>query len=138
LDKGDTSVLQKAVAFGRQLRAPVVAVHNITRTASTAAVGSPLLAPLLLSPQPVPTPARLDDATVAHVQEPLGSMSTIVTNERDLVNAIIDQARRHRAHTIIVGTTSRSRLERFINPSIAAAVVDGAERSVLVTPRRSR
>jgi nucleotide-binding universal stress UspA family protein len=62
-------------------------------------------------------------------------MPTVVTNELDLVDAIIGHARRYRAHTIVVGTRPRSWLERFINPSIAAAVADGADHSVLITPR---
>jgi nucleotide-binding universal stress UspA family protein len=135
-EKGDTSVLQKARALGRQLGAPVVALHNVTRIASTVSVGSPLLAPLLLAPMPAPASAPLHEARVARVKERLGPMTTIVTNELDPVRAIIDQARRYRAHTIVVGTRPRSWFERFINPSIAAAVVDGADRSVLVTPRR--
>ncbi len=136
LEKDDSSVLQKARALARQIHAPVVALHNVARVASTVAVGSPLLAPLLLTPFPGPAPAPLDEARVAHVKERLGFLSTIVTNELDLVSAIIDQARSQRAHTIVVGTSPRSWLERFINPSVAAAVVDGADRSVLVTPRR--
>jgi nucleotide-binding universal stress UspA family protein len=136
MEEGDTSVLHKARALGRQLGAPVVALHNIARIPSTVSVGSPLLAPLLLAPLPAPAPTPLDQARVARVKERLASLPTIVTNELDLVNAIIEQARTHRAHTIVVGTRPRSRFERFINPSIAAAVVDGADRSVLVTPRR--
>lgn len=134
LEKGDTTVLQKARALARQIQAPIMALHNVTRSVSTVAVGSPLLAPLLRAP--MPPPPSLDEARVARVRDRLGSISTIVTNELDLVSAIIDQARRHRAHTIVVGTRPRSWLERRLNPSIAAAVVDGADRSVLVTPRR--
>jgi nucleotide-binding universal stress UspA family protein len=136
MEKGDTSVLRKARALARQLGAPVVALHNITRLPSTVSVGSPLVAPLLLAPLPALAPAPLDEARVARVRERLGAMPTIVTNELDVVHAIIDQARKNRAHTIVVGTTPRSWFDRFINPSIAAAVVDGADRSVLVTPCR--
>jgi nucleotide-binding universal stress UspA family protein len=135
LEKGDTSVLQLAHALGEQLRAPVVAVHNVTRIASTVSVGSPLLAPLLLAPVPVPTQGPLDEARVAQVKERLAPVPTVVTNELDLADAIIGQARRYRAHTIVVGTRPRSWIERLINPSIAAAVVDGADHSVLVMPR---
>ena len=123
------------VASGISSKAPVVALHNVTRVASTVTVGSPLLAPLLLAPMPVPAQGPLDEARVAHVKERLAPMPTVVTNELDLVEAIIGQARKCRAHTIVVGTRPRSWFERFINPSIAAAVVDGADHSVLVTPR---
>lgn len=136
LEKGATFCLQKARSLGRQLGAPVVALHNVTRIPSTVSVGSPLLAPLLLAPRPASDRAPLEAARVTQARERLAPMSTIVTNELDLVGAIIEQARRYRAHTVVVGTRRRSWFERFIEPSIAAAVVDGADRSVLVTPHR--
>jgi nucleotide-binding universal stress UspA family protein len=132
LEKHDADVVARAVTLGAQLGGSVIALHNVSCVGWSVPFASPALAPAL----PVPD-ADLARETRARVVERLAPLSTVVTSDIDPARAIVDQARVHRVHTIVVGTSARSRFERFLAPSVAADVVKRADRSVLVTPRVS-
>lgn len=122
-------MLNRAVVLGRQIGGAIVLVHNVAGLSRTLSRGSPALAWLLNS--------RESESAGSHEGKPPqhpAPLSTITTNERDPVDAILGQARRHGLEAIVVGTSTRSRFERWLDPSTAAAVVDRADRSVFVTP----
>jgi nucleotide-binding universal stress UspA family protein len=130
LEKDDTEVVERAVTLGSQLGGTVIAMHNMGCAGWAVPIGSPVLAAAISGPD-----VALADLTRARIVERLSPFSTIVTSEVDSARAIVEQARVHRVDTIVVGTSARSRLERFFAPSVAAEVVTRADRSVLVTPR---
>lgn len=126
----DDSVLEQALDFGARLRSPVVALHNVNCLSTAVPVPEAGLAGLAPAPAVGAAPSvRLD-----RVSERLAPSLTILTNELNAVDAIIERARYQHARAIVVGTRSRSWFERLIEPSVAAAVVDRAECSVLILP----
>ena len=61
-------------------------------------------------------------------------MRSIVRKEFNPVEAILQEARVQDADLVVVGTRSKSWLARVLTGSVAARVVNRANRSVLVTP----
>lgn len=123
-------VLRTAASLSRRLDAPVIALHNLT--------------PLMLIPS-----TRRGSAVAAdvgrsrahareHLERALGRLSNqtaaVVADEVDPVDAILQEAEARNADIITVGTRPRSWFERMLRSSLAARVVDGTERSVLVVP----
>jgi nucleotide-binding universal stress UspA family protein len=131
LEDDDFWVLQRAVELGAQLGSQVVAVHNIGWSSTPFGPASPCFATAL----PHPAAFETRQSRLAHATQRLKRpIMTVLANEVDPVGAMLEQARVHRA-TIVVGTRSRSWLERLIGGSVAAQVVNRSDRSVVVTPR---
>jgi nucleotide-binding universal stress UspA family protein len=126
----DGSVLEQALDFGHRLGRRVVALHNVR--CLSAGVCAPDAGLTTLSPLPVTSAAS--PARLGRVTERLAPASTILTNEFSSAGAISAQAHELHARAIVVGTRRRSWFGRFIEPSVAAAVVDRAECCVLILP----
>jgi nucleotide-binding universal stress UspA family protein len=124
----DDAVLEQALDFGVRLGSPIMALHNASRISTGLCVPEAGLATLARGAR-VALAGRLE-----RVSERLASATAILTNEGSAAAAITEQARQLHARTIVVGTRSRSWFERPIEPSVAAAVVERAECSVLVIP----
>lgn len=60
--------------------------------------------------------------------------ATVLTRSRDAVEAILSQAREHHADIVVVGTHERSWFSRAVHRSVAADVVNRAQRSVMIAP----
>jgi nucleotide-binding universal stress UspA family protein len=133
LEDDDDHVLRRAIDLSARLNARVVAVHNLGGSKLTLALDSPVLA--LSSSVPdrrerEPWQQRLDRLGVRHQR----LTETVVTQSADAADAILEQARLHGAHTIVVGSRERTWLDRFIAPSVAGEVIDRSDLSVLVIP----
>jgi nucleotide-binding universal stress UspA family protein len=129
----DDDVLRRAIDLSVQLNARVVAVHHLSGSKMELAFDSPVLAAA------GPVPEQRASGSSTERLERLGARhqrltATVVTHGANPADAILEQARIHRAHTIVVGTRERRWLERFIAPSVAAAIIDRSEVSVLVIP----
>jgi nucleotide-binding universal stress UspA family protein len=133
LDDEEDWVLKRAVELGVQLEAPVVAIHNVSSSSMTFGVQNPALGTAMYDPAWL---SRRDGHTSQPTAQSEALISAVMANVApvDPVDAIIAQARAHHAQAIIVGTRSRAWLDRFIEPSLAAQVVNRSQRSVLVTP----
>jgi nucleotide-binding universal stress UspA family protein len=123
-------VLRFAGDLGRRLDSDIVAVHN-------------------LDPQPLAGQVKRGDAGDVLRGEPgraarlerlrrvsqrlLAPVQPVVRDDADAVDAILDEARARDAHLIVVGLRRGQRRERFTS-SVAARVIDLAQRSVLVVP----
>jgi len=123
-------VLRTAAALSRRLDAPVIALHNMSPVA-------------LSAPEQIACPATLDtlqsrDRAREHLEHALSRLSeqstAVVADEVDLVAAILREAQARNVGLITVGTRPRSWFERLLSSSVAARVIDGTERSVLVVP----
>jgi nucleotide-binding universal stress UspA family protein len=126
----DDSVLEQALDFGARFGGQVVALHNVS--CLSGAVFVPVAGPATLGNAPVA--GVVPTAPMERVAERLEPSSSIVTHGPSPVDAIIEQAHEQRARAIIVGTRRRSWFERFIEPSVAAAVAERAQCSVLILP----
>jgi len=123
-------VLRTAASLSRRFDAPIIALHN--------------LSPLMLIPSRKRGPAVAPDAgrSRAQAQEHLegalrrlsSQTTAVVAHEVDPVAAILHEAQGRNADMITVGARRRSWLERLLVGSLAARVVNGTERSVLVVP----
>ena len=125
----DDAVLDQALDWGARFGSPVVALHNVSSLSTASSVSEADLATLAAPMRGVASTTRL-----GRVSERLAPSSTILSNELNPVDAILEQARRQQTRAIVVGTRSRSWFERLIEPSVAAAVVERAECSVLILP----
>jgi nucleotide-binding universal stress UspA family protein len=123
-------LLRTTAELGEQLRAPVVAFHNVTPV-------SMMLNPLCSLPI---TPSRDDGAIAARkarlslASEHLHLSGQSVACDLDPVEAILREARTRGADLVVVGTRPRSWFGRVLGASTAVRVVDRARRSVLVAP----
>lgn len=132
LEDEDYWVLRKAVELGERLKAPVVAVHNVSCLPATLSLE---LTPCAEGSRDQPDVNETRALRLVHASEKLDApIETVVSTEVDPVDAILDQAQVHDAHTIVVGTRPRRPLGRRIARSVAAEVVNRSDRSVLVTP----
>jgi nucleotide-binding universal stress UspA family protein len=119
-----------------QLDARVVAVHHLSGSKMTLAFDAPVLAVSSAIPkEPESGPGkerleRLERLGLRHQR----LIATVVTQGADAAGAILEQARLHGAHTIVVGTRERTWLESFIAPSVAVSIIDRSDPSVLVIP----
>jgi len=123
-------VLRTAASLSRRLDAPVIALHN--------------LSPLMQIPSRkrgsavAPDAGRSRAQAREHLERALRRLSSqtsaVVADEVDPVDAILREAQARNADMIAVGTRPRSWLERLLVGSLAARVVNGTERSVLVVP----
>lgn len=132
LEDEDYWVLRKAVELGEQLKAPVVAVHNVSclPTAFNLELTPAALAARERSGGKETPALRLVRAS-ARLDTPI---ETVLSTEIDPVDAILDQARVHDARMIVVGTRRRRSLGLGMTRSVPAEVVNRSDRSVLVTP----
>lgn len=122
-------VLRLAATLAAQFDAPLVAVHN---DGSSDTSGD-----WLTWGSSVRSDADVSDAarrlTSACLE--LGVESeAVVSNEVTAVRALLREARRRDADMVVVGAHRHSWFERLLGGGVAARVVDGASRSVLVTP----
>jgi len=108
------SILEQALELGQHLNAGVVAMHNI-------------------SPSMWGDAARNDGALSAIA---IGSSvrTSVITRRSNHAEGILGEARMREADTVVVGTHARSGMASAVRRSVAAQVVDGALRSVLVVP----
>lgn len=112
-------VVRRATEWGAVFDAAVVAVHNVS------CLSAPLGAFGEAGVQPAP---ELPRRVIAQLSGPL---DLVVTTDLDPVEAILDQALRHRSPMIVVGT--RRRRGQLRRPRVPAEIVDRAQCSVLVT-----
>lgn len=126
-------VLRLAATFASQLDAPLVAVHNED---STGAGGG-----WLTWGSSVRSDADVSDAarrlSLACVRLGVAS-EAVVSNEVTAVRALLREARRRDADMVVVGAHRHSWFERLLGGGVAARVIDGASRSVLVAPFAER
>lgn len=124
-------VLRMAVALGRQLKAPLVTLHNVEPVAAVFGMD----ANWFLAGLSVGAARRARAPELAEVSAKLhaGALA-VVRREQDLVAAILNESRARDADIVVVGARRRSWLERLRVESVATQVVDRAQRSVLVTP----
>jgi len=135
-DVGETSfaVLRQAQALAQRLQAAIVPMHNISPRARAIRNqanldGNPMAA--------LDRPTRLappEQCPLADVARELCMPPPVVTCHHDPVEAIMAEAHARRAEVVVVGTRGRSWFARVIRKSIAAQLVNRAQRSVLVTP----
>lgn len=124
-------VLRKAAELGRSLDAPLVAVHNLNPLAVV--IGLELAWPMTVLPGDPLSDAR--GARLAELSSKLpGDAQAVVRQEVNPVDAILGEARERDADLVVVGTRQRGWFDRLICGSVAAQVVNRAQRSVLVTP----
>jgi len=112
LTQSDYPVLRTARDLAAQRGSSIVALHALRRPRLAAAVG-----------------AQLKKVTLA-----LGLNGAALLPARDAVSAILDEAKRRAADVIVVGTHARAPWARAIRSSVAAQVIDRAQRSVWVEP----
>jgi nucleotide-binding universal stress UspA family protein len=131
LARRDVPVLRKAGALSLSLGAPLIVVHNINPASSY--VSSGMGAPIVCFTGEALIETRrsylLDAARALSLQ-----LEPVVSIERDAVDAILTTARARNADLIVVGTNPRFWVVRLLTDGIAAALVDRANRSVLVVP----
>jgi nucleotide-binding universal stress UspA family protein len=123
-------VLRRAAAIGRRLRLRLVALHSVSRgvwmrTARLSRLRAPRRAGVHH------TRLRLLRAVHA-VATPLAE--AVLALDRDPVEAILREARECDACMVVVGTHARSPFRRAVRRSVAARLIDRAQRSILVTP----
>ncbi|MEO8182339.1 MAG: universal stress protein [Deltaproteobacteria bacterium] len=127
-------VLRTAASLSRRLDAPVIALHNLSPMVLIASRG--------LGCAVAPDAGRSHARAREHLERAvrrLSSQTTIVVAEEvDPADAILHEAQARNADLITVGTRRRSWLERLLVSSLAARVVNGTERSVLVVPIDAR
>jgi nucleotide-binding universal stress UspA family protein len=127
----DVWVLRQARSLAAQMGASVVALHN----ASCASRELGVRWTSAFANRASRAVSLLPEARLALVAQRLAPLATLSTTEIDPVDAIIEQARLHRAYIIVVGTRVRSCPRRFVESSVALEVIHRADRSVLVVPR---
>lgn len=132
-DLGDARypVLFEAAEMGRQLGSPMVALHNLTPRSFLHV--SPTRARLGRSSQVASSRLRMQQLSNA-TQQLAVTAETVIANELDAVDAILEQARTRNVDLIVVGTRAHSWLSRTLIGSVSSQLVDRAVRSVLVTP----
>lgn len=124
-------VLQKAADLGRRVQASMVAVHNV----GPAPVSG--FDPVSMLGMPTPSANRHDglEERMARLAQRLPiDTRVVVRGENDSADAVLDEARSHAADLVVVGTRPRSWCGGLLTSSVAARVVNHAERSVLVLP----
>jgi nucleotide-binding universal stress UspA family protein len=125
-------VLRTAVSLGRRLDAAVIGLHNLRPLVLLTASEFAYLAP-------IDNRGSYARARLEHELRRLGSRSTaVIAGEADAADAILQAAQARNVDLIAVGTRPRSWLERLLRSSVAARVVNGSNRSVLVVPIDAR
>lgn len=123
-------VLRTAASLSRRLDVPLIALHNLSPVV--------LSGPKELACLAVPAAARSSARAQEHLERVLSRLSSqttaVVADEVDPVDAILHEAQVRNVDLITVGRRPRSWLERLLVSSVAARVVNGTERSVLVVP----
>jgi nucleotide-binding universal stress UspA family protein len=123
-------VLRAAASLGRRLDAPVIALHNLSPLVPITSRG--------LGSAVSPVTSRSHVQAREHLERTLRRLSSqttvVVADEVDPVDAILHEAQVRNADLITVGTRPHSWFERLLMSSLAARVVNGTERSVLVVP----
>ncbi|HTV26092.1 MAG TPA: universal stress protein [Polyangiaceae bacterium] len=134
-------VLWKAAELGQRLHSKLVTLHNVD------AVGVSAPAPAVLEAGAMAfgaaawsavqgsslRDARLEQLTAATARLPLEARA-MVLSEADTARAILAQASTLDSDCVVVGSRRQSWLEGLACGSVAADVVDGAQRSVLIVP----
>jgi nucleotide-binding universal stress UspA family protein len=130
LERDDAWVVRRAAELGGQLGAFVLAMHNVSGLSVPVSASSGAAVEGIA----IAIEAEGREPRLARARKRLADFSTVLTEDPNPVDAILEQARLHEVYTIVVGTRSRSWLERLVEPGVAGKVVDRSERSVLVTP----
>jgi nucleotide-binding universal stress UspA family protein len=112
LTQSDYPVLRTARDLAAQGGSSIVALHALRRPRLAVAVG----------------------AQLKKVSAALGLHGAALLPARDAVSAILEEAKRRAADVIVVGTHARAPWARAIRSSVAAQVIDRAQRSVWVEP----
>lgn len=123
-------VLRHAAELGRQLDAPVVAVHNVGPTVQDEETD-----PARAADAEREAILRHRSARLARVSDGIASgASSVVRAEPSAADAILAEARARDADLVVVGTNATTPQDRVAAGSVAAEVVNRAARSVLVMP----
>lgn len=131
LEQENYPVLRSAAELAEQLDARVVAVHNATPRAGMIGF-DPVWPGAVLSGE---TESSWREEQLRRATHDIGiDGDHVVAHELDAVDAILREARARRADVVVVGTRRRSWFARLVGRSVAADVVERAQRSVLVTP----
>lgn len=128
-----------AVDLARRLGAPLVLVHAFTDQPRAAVHGS------FTGQKVVQTLQRLgDEAATRRLTREWGERArqaglqvTTVAREGPPEEAVVEEAQRHDARIVVVGTVGWGGLRRLLLGSVAAAVVKRSPVPVLVVPYRS-
>ena len=123
-------VMQRAARLSVRLSEPVVVVHNLSPFSSM----SGGQAHWSLAPRDDERSRRWTRLRQASRQLGLDTSVTLVCDEANPTEAIVQTARTRNADLVVVGTHRRSWLGRLFHRSVAVQVVNRAQRSVLVTP----
>lgn len=124
-------VLRAAMSLGQRLELPLVAIHNVSPL--TPLIGTEPASVAL--PDMARSPAGERRERLDHALSLFGGQTTVVmADEVDPVHAILREVQARNAALVTVGTRRRSWLERLLFSSVAARVINGTERSVLVVP----
>jgi nucleotide-binding universal stress UspA family protein len=132
LQSPDYPVLRAAAELGACLDVRLVAVHNVNPISMLigTGVGWP---PVTVLPADRTRAARAAHLTKA--TERLAVAATaVVRDEVSAAEAILDEAELHDADLVVVGTRHRTWIHQLLGESVAAQVINRANRSVLVTP----
>jgi nucleotide-binding universal stress UspA family protein len=121
-------VLRFAGALGGRWNSDIVAVHNLDPQPVSGSEKAHAPADVLRGePGRAAGMSRLRRAS----QQLLAPVRAVVRDDADPVDAILDEARAHDAHLVVVGLKQGHRSNRC---GVTARVVDLAQRSVLVVP----
>jgi nucleotide-binding universal stress UspA family protein len=124
-------VLRTATSLAESLDASVIALHNVSPLTVLTSGDFSCAAPADTRRSLVP--ARREQ--LEHALRVVGSPSTaVVADEVDPVDAILAEAQARDVDLVIVGTRRHSWWERLVGSGVAARVVNGTDRSVLVVP----
>jgi nucleotide-binding universal stress UspA family protein len=135
-DVGETSfaVLRQAQALAQRLQAAIVPMHNISPRVRTARNHSGTDGVPLAAAGPALSMTEQVECPLADVARELCMPPPVVTRHHDPVEAIMAEAHARRAEVVVVGTRTRSWFARVVRKSVAAQLINRAQRSVLVTP----
>lgn len=136
LRSADFPVLRAAAELGQQLDARLVTVHNVSPVAMV--VGIDEAWPMALRPGDLVRGDLVRVERSDRLVRVCGRLPVlahpVVRTEVDPVAAILGEARAHDADLVVVGARRYDWLSWMVDGSVAAQVVDRAQRSVLVTP----
>ena len=124
----DYPVLESAGLLSERLHVPLIAVHHAPRSLIARAMSA------LRDGRRALREARLRKIELEQIRAGLGAAGAVLLRENDCASAIIAQANRAGADTIVVGTHVRRPVARVVHRSVAVTIVNRAGRSVLVLP----
>jgi nucleotide-binding universal stress UspA family protein len=127
-------VLRRGVQLSTATDNEITFVHNVEPRPQYF-VGTVDRGGFVIELPPEPERVKLKEDRLRKIAAELGSdINTVIANKEDTANAILAVARRNQADLVVVGRHHRTWIERVFGENVAAAVVERAERSVLVVP----